>query len=534
MHSPVTTHPDRRARLAVAFQLLREGKFEEAVGAADALIAQYPDDAECQFLALEARLANGQPEIALGHAERACELAPDQLPLMLRRAEVLLALRRRTDFRSVAAEARGLAGNDPRALWAIGNAYLACDDANEARSMFEAALACGAESPGLHMSLAHVRLFTGDLEGAERSANAALAQAPGMGEALHLRSTLRRASPERNHVDELRGRLQGLREPRARAFASYALAKELEDLGREAEGFEALREGASLMAGVLNYSVQPELDAMVLLRETFSAKALAELPFGDDGEGAIFVVGMPRTGTTLVERMLSNHPRVRSAGELLDFKSLLTSAIADIQRQQVALSPAQAALLIDLPALGRGYMRGAREAARGSEVFVDKMPVNFLYCGLIAKALPKARIVHLVRDPMDSCYAVFKTLFQNAYFFSYDQTQLADYYSAYRDLMAHWRAVLPGRILDVQYEALVQDTEAEARRLLDFCGLEWIGAVLNPDENEQPTSTASAAQVRQPVHTRSIGRWRTVAEGLRPLLDRLQAHGLVGADGSPQ
>lgn len=534
MNSSVATHSDRRALLAAAFQLLREGKIGAAMDASGALIARYPDDAECQFLALEVRLANGQPEIALGHAERACELAPGQWPLTLRRAEVLLALRRRTDFRSVAAEARRLAGNDPRALWAIGNAYLACDDANEARTMFEAALASGAESPGLHMSLAHACLFTGDLDGAERSANAALAQAPAMGEALHLRSTLRRARPEHHHVDELRGRLQGLREPRARAAACYALAKELEDLGRESESIEALREGASLMASVLNYSVQPELDAMAVLRETFSEQALAELPVGDDGEGAIFVVGMPRTGTTLVERMLSNHPRVRSAGELLDFKALLTVAIADVQQQQAALSSAQAALLIDLPALGREYMRGAREAARGSEVFVDKMPVNFLYCGLIAKALPKARIVHLVRDPMDSCYAVFKTLFQNAYFFSYDQTHLADYYSAYRGLMAHWRSVLPGRILDVQYELLVEDTEAEARRLLEFCGLEWTGAVLNPDENEQPTSTASAVQVREPVHSRSVGRWRTVAEGLRPLLERLQSHAVVDAEGSPR
>jgi len=188
-------------------------------------------------------------------------------------------------------------------------------------------------------------------------------------------------------------------------------------------------------------------------------------------------------------------------------------------------------LHIDFAALGREYLRGAREAADGAEVFIDKMPVNFMYCGLIAKALPRAKIVHLVRDPMDSCYAVFKTLFQQAYFFSYEQQALADYYTAYRRLMRHWQSVLPGRILDLRYEDLVSDTASQARRLLEFCGLDWNDAVLAPNANARPSTTASAAQVREPVHARSVGRWRSFAAGLEPLRQRLQAHGLVDAEG---
>jgi Flp pilus assembly protein TadD len=531
MHDPAAPSDPRRAQLSQAFQALRQGLVEEAARLRDALLAAYPEDAEVRYLATEVCIAENQLEAALAHSERACELAPGQWPLLLKQARVLLGLRRRRDFRRVAGLAADAAGSDPQALWEVGRAHIGNDDPAAAQPLFERALACGGDAPGLHLNLANARFFGGDFDGAEASAEAALARAPRFGEAVYLRSTLRRATPERNHLADLQARLAQIEEPHARAATLYALAKEREDLGRHGEAFEALAEGAALKARALGYDVQPELDTLQALSECFSAEALATLADGDQGEGAIFIVGMPRTGTTLAERMLDRHPRVRSAGELMDFKQLLSDGAAEAHGRHPQLSRVQAALHIDFAALGREYLRGAREAADGAEVFIDKMPVNFMYCGLIAKALPRAKIVHLVRDPMDSCYAVFKTLFQQAYFFSYEQQALADYYTAYRRLMRHWQSVLPGRILDLRYEDLVSDTSNQARRLLDFCGLDWDEAVLAPDANARPSTTASAAQVREPVHARSVGRWRSVAEGLEPLRQRLQAHGLVDAEG---
>lgn len=534
MSSEALAPPARRRQIAEAFERLRANDLDTAVRLRDTLLAQAPDDAEVRFLAAEVCSVQGELEPALEHSQRAIAAAPGQWPLILKRARILLALRRRDDFRVAAAEAAHLAGSDPVALWEVGRAYIGCDDPEAARPLFERAISCGGDAAGMHLNLATTQFFAGDFDAAERSVEAVLARAPRLGEAVYLRSTLRRQTAQRNHLEDLRGRLRdGLGDGHARAAILYALAKELEDIGDYPASMAALREGAALKHALLGFDVAGEIAAIDAVRETYSAEAMAGLAAGTEGEGVIFIVGMPRSGTTLVERMLDRLPGVRSAGELMDFKQVLGDAARAAQGGDNSRPLVQASLSIDFDALGREYVRGAREAARGAPVFIDKMPVNFIYCGLIAKALPKARILHLVRDPMDAGYAVFKTLFNQAYFFSYDQTQLADYLACYRRLMAHWHTVLPGRILDVRYEALVTDTESEARRVLDFCGLEWRAEVLSPDTNARPSTTASAAQVRQPVHARSVGRWRELAAGLEPLRQRLQQHGLVDAEGRP-
>jgi hypothetical protein len=211
----------------------------------------------------------------------------------------------------------------------------------------------------------------------------------------------------------------------------------------------------------------------------------------------------------------------------------LAAAVRPLLIADSTKTPAQHSLGIDFAALGRSYLRTARAAVDGAPRFIDKMPINFMYCGLIAKALPGARIVHLVRDPMDTCYAVYKTLFQQAYHFSYDLEELAEYYLTYRALMRHWHQVCPGQILDVNYEALVADTEAQARRLLAWCDLPWRDEVLAPADNPAPSTTASAAQVREPVHARSVQKWRRYAAGLEPLRRRLEAAGVVDGQGNP-
>ena len=174
-----------------------------------------------------------------------------------------------------------------------------------------------------------------------------------------------------------------------------------------------------------------------------------------------------------------------------------------------------------------------RPLAGERKYFIDKLPFNFRYCGLIHQALPNAKIVHLTRDPLDTCYAVFKTLFINAYHYSYQLDELAQFYVEYRRTMDHWHAVLPGVICDVSYEELVADPPTQCRRLLEWCGLPWQDEVLDFHRSNAASTTASTAQVRRPIYRSSVKKWRNFAQQLQPVVRRLAAAGLVDEEGNP-
>jgi tetratricopeptide (TPR) repeat protein len=523
-----------RARITQGFELLRRGRADLARQLGRDLAVAHPGHPDVLFLLCEAHLEAGDTQAALQAIEAAVAAAPRVPALRLKQADILLVLRRRSEARSVAAALAAEPGTEARTHWLAGRVFARSDDPRGAIPHFEAALRSGLQHPALRYDLAAAQFYSGDFDAAESLLDAALAQAPQAGPAHYLRATLRRQTPERNHVESLRRVLaEGIADPAARAACHYALAKELEDLDDAEQSFAHLQQGASIWRSTLNHDAAGECAAIDRIAAVYSADAMRALSPGVPGAGPIFVVGMPRTGTTLVERMLGRHAAVRSAGELQDFGQLLGAAARRCLAAGAGSDAAEASLKLDFAALGRDYLAGARDAAGGSRHFIDKMPINFMYVGPILQALPEARIVHLVRDPMDTCYAVYKTLFHQAYPFSYDLRELADYYLAYRRLMRHWHAVLPGRILDVRYEDLVTDTEAQARRLLDGCGLDWHEDVIAPDANANPASTASAAQVRQPVYATSVNKWRQYAAGLEPLRARLQAGGIVDADGVP-
>lgn len=510
------------------FVLLQQGRLAEATRHCRTLVLAHPAQPQVMMLACEVRLANGDLAGAIEAADAALAGQPGNAAVMLKKAHVLVLLRERRDARRLAAEAAALAQDDGRSQWAAGKVFANCGDAAGACPYFEAALAAGMAHWALNFDLASAQFFAGRFDAAEQNLARVLAQVPGHGQALYLRSILRRQTEASNHVAELQARLQGrLATPADAAAGLYALAKEYEDLGQAGPGFKALADGAALKRRSLNYDAAAERAVIEGLRDLYTDEVMARPTPGHDGEGAIFIVGMPRTGTTLAERMLASQGEVGSAGELMDFGQLLAAAAQKAQAAQPHLSIAEASLAIDFAALGRDYLAAARQAAPDKRLFIDKMPINFMYCGIIRKALPKARIIHLVRDPMDTCYAVYKTLFNQAYPFSYDQAELADYFITYRRLMQHWHAVMPGAILDLRYEDLVTDTEAQARRMLDFCGLAWNPEVLDPSAHPGAIVSASAAQVREPVHAGSVGKWRRYEGGLKVLHDRLAAAGML-------
>lgn len=519
-----------RQHIRTAFELLYSGRVGDARRVSDALLAERADNAEVQFLASEVRLAEDDAEGALGFILAAVVAAPGQLPLLIKKAENLIMLRRRLEAKQVAEEAIAAAGNDGKAFWEIAKIYSKCDDPASALPLYERALAIVGRHPELLYDLAVARFHTGDSAGAEGNIESLLENAPKFGHALYLRATLRRQTDARNHVRDLEGRLAaGFPTDTARAACLFALAKELEDIGQDEASFAALAEGAALKRQAIRYDVAAECASIDGIRQAYTQDVMATKVAGDDQTGAIFIVGMPRTGTTLVERMLGRHGEVGAAGELLDFGQALAAAARKVVQANPDKTLVDASLMIDFAALGRDYMTGARQAAPNCHLFIDKMPINFIYCGLIKKALPNARIIHLVRDPMDSCYAAYKTLFSQAYYFSYNFDELATYYTCYHRMMQHWHEVMPGAILDVRYEDIVADTERQARRILDWCGLNWQDVVLEPAANDKPSTTASAAQVREPIYSSSVRKWHRHEVALAPLKARLVAAGIVDA-----
>ena len=379
-----------------------------------------------------------------------------------------------------------------------------------------------------HFNRAAVLRYLGDSAGAEAAFDAAIALNPDEFEAYNGRAHVRTQTRERNHVDELRRVIARTGAPAGLVQLHFALAKELEDLGDYDASFASLQQGGATKRRHMQYRVETDLEIIAAIRATFDRRLFGGGHAGCDSPDPIFILGMPRTGTTLVERILGSHSAVFSAGELNNFSLELIPLVQRTAgaRRLSRLEFVAAAATVDFRALGDAYISATRPLRDARARFIDKLPFNFLYAGLIHLALPKAKIINLQRHPMDTCYAVYKQLFRDAYPFSYDLRELGQYYAAYHQLMQHWHAVMPGVIHTIRYEALVADVEGEARRLLAFCELPWEDACLRFHESQQPSTTASALQVREPVYTRSVGKWRHFARQLEPLRQRLESAGI--------
>lgn len=416
---------------------------------------------------------------------------------------------------------------DAAALFGIAELHVHCESHADAYRCCQRAVALGAaDAPGLY-ALAAAALSQGQLDEAEALFTRVIELDPSDADAQVNRSSLRTWSASRNHVDELQALQRRLpHDHPAQAAAGYALAKELEDLGDHALSFSSLRLGADARRARLSYCVEHDVQLMAWLQHSFDAACLARpvqhaTPAAE--ESSVFVLGLPRSGTSLVDRILGAHSQVTSLGEIntLAFSMLRGTGSLGDKRSLV-----RRAASLDFAALGARYRSGARSYGSTAPRLVDKTPANFLYLGLIHLALPAARVLHLRRHPLDSCYAMYKTLFRMGYPFSYSLDDLGHYYLAYHRLMQHWRAHLTAGFIDVDYEALVNHQEVQTRRLLSYCRLPWEPACLHFHDSAAPSATASAAQVRRPLYRSSVARWQCYEKQLEPLADFLQRNGV--------
>lgn len=507
--------PETQARAALA-----GGDLQAAAAAAGDLVRTQPGSPTGFFLLGMVAAETGQVAKAVPLLEAAAERGPEAEHLA-QLARLLILLRRDGEAAEIAVRAMALEPDDPLTLDTIGCVLVRLGRHEEAMLPFAAAVSGEPENLEYRYNLAAASGFTGRVGDARMHYEAILAQDPGNARAHYALAILSRQTAGANHVPRLKSALAAADSPADALRIRYALAKELEDLG-EAEAFGHLAAANAEHKRSLSYDFARDAAIFDAIEVLFAGAAdtLAEGD-GNPDPAPIFVVGMPRTGTTLVDRILSSHRDVGSAGELqampLAVKQLAgTSSHVVIDPATIAASAA-----IDPAALGATYLaRAAHHRPAGTPRFTDKLPANFLYVGHIARALPNARIVCLRRNPMDTVWSNYKNLFasQSAYYaYSYDLMDTARYYARFDRLMALWERLFPGRVLQLSYEGLVADQEGQTRRLLAHCQLGWDDACLSFHENSAAVATPSAAQVRRPLNADGVGKWRLHQDALEPV-----------------
>ena len=539
--SATAVEPSERAKqtFVQARKHLMQGELASAREWANATIEEAPDFISGRRLLADILIQQGEFDGAQQQLTLALERIPESRE---RRMPVLLHLATACVQAGDLAQALGVLNTDEFAkldgvstalLNQLGYLHTLCESHACALAAYEAICAREPDNPLVLFNCAAANRAMGNLQRAEQLYDQVIARNPQDWEAYKNRSDLRRQKPGNNHVAGLTALLgQDDMPAAANVQLNFALAKELEDLGEHASSFAALARGCSARRALIDYDITRDSAVMVEIARRFDAHFFTghAVP-ADQGREIIFILGMPRTGSTLLDRILCASPEVVSAGEPDTFARLLLSEAgktSDAGNGNIILQAAEA---VDISRVGERYVEQlrARAVLLGGQKIIDKNPMNFLYLGWLARALPAAKFIHLCRDPMDTCYAVLKTLFKSAYPFSYDQRELGQYYAAYRRLMRHWQSVLPGRIIDVHYESLVEDLGTEGRRVYQQCGLHWYDEFAGTyHTNTQGTATASAAQVRQPVYRTSLGKWKNYRDELVPLAEILQQEKIIG------
>lgn len=487
----------------------------------ESLLALQPRHAGAHAMLASVLLAGGGVRASAAHLRAAADALPADPRFILRVAqasasvgETVAALR---CLRHPALANATNAGH----LLALGHQYQGLGLNPQALACMDRALAAGTDGADFRYFRALQLQFNGRIDEAEAEMEHCLRMGPTFGRASLSLARIRTQTAQSNHVDFIRRRLREV-PPGSEDHAAFefALYKELEDLGDSDAAWEALDRGNAIMRQRNARDADAERGLFdALIARIGDANRAAQT--AHDGPTPIFIVGLPRSGTTLLERILGTHTEVASAGELADLPKQLRWT-AD-QRGHALLDDALLAAsdTLDYALLGQRYLIQAAWRAEDKPRFVDKLPANFMLVGHIRRALPQARVLHLVRGPMDVCFSNYRALFGDAYGYSYDFDSLARHHADYRRLMAHWHAAFPGFVLDVHYERLVADPEAVCREVLDFCGLPFEPACLDHTRNRASVSTLSSAQVREPVHARNLDAWRRYERQLRPFQELL-------------
>ncbi|SCK24685.1 tetratricopeptide repeat-containing sulfotransferase family protein [Vogesella sp. LIG4] len=503
----------------LAFLLTAQGQYDQAAAEARLAIELNPRLIEAYLNLADVEISRHRHGAALQALDALQAFAPQHPAGLVARAKALRQLEYTNEALGFAQQAVALTPRSAEAHHALAQVLQALGETDEALEQFEQAAALpGTVAEEALIGRATLLLESGQKVEAMAAFDRALAAFPGSVRVLTSRvdaKTFKTGDPDVAAIEALLA--EGERRPLPdRMSAHFALGKAYLDMGDATRAFAHLDTANHQKRSTFSYDSAATGSWMQRIASTFTQEWPARLQgAGAPSELPVFIIGMPRSGTSLVEQILSSHSQVFGAGELSALRLAIESQ-GTFPELLHGLTPARA------QQLGRAYLDRIEPLAHGHLRLIDKMPGNFLYAGLIPLLLPGARIIHCRRDPVDTCLSCYTKQFGGEQQFTYDQTELGEFYRYYQRLMAHWAQVLPaGRYIEVDYESVVDDLEGEARRLLAFLDLPWEDACLQFHTNRRVVRTASVNQVRQPIYKTSKGRWQAYAEHLRPLLDAL-------------
>jgi tetratricopeptide (TPR) repeat protein len=449
--------------------------------------AQEPNNPYYQLSLGEACLKVGDYPPAIRHLQRACELKPDLM----------------------------------EALCRLGEAYAKFDKADMALPVYEKAIAINPDDPAVRTDLANALVILGRMDEARARLNENIARRVNVPASYNTLVGIRKFSTEppelKSILDELGNTTVPVEEPYELHLAA---GKVLNDLGRYDEAMDHFLKAATAKGYSFDiHSYRRQVDSLI---ELFTPEFLASRAgYGDTSEAPVFVLGMPRSGTTLTEQICSSHPDVHGAGELTKLPRMALVNGLKAQPERAFGQPVKVMTGQQSKVLAEEYLSNLRLYAPGASRIVDKMPHNFELIGFIAILFPNARIIHCTRDAIDNCFSCFISDLNKAHQYTSDLAGLGLYYREYDRLMHHWKALLPGRIFENRYEDLVSDQEGQSRRLIDHLGLAWDDACLRFFDKAGSVRTLSRWQVRQPIYSSSVKRWKNYEGRLRPLIDAL-------------
>jgi tetratricopeptide (TPR) repeat protein len=505
--------------------LLEEDRTPEAIAALNKALQINPNYTEAICNMGGVHLVLEENDAAFACYQRALALRPIYVEAQMGLAKTYQALENLPDAETSALRAVQFDPNNAKAHALLGGIYAELAQPVQAKAKYDQALALDPECDDALLGLGHLCMENGQMERAEELFLRSLAFKPdNLAARIHLAQVKKVKAGDKNFAAllEEEKKSAGFSENKAMSL-HFALGKCYDDSGDYEHAFPHFLAGCKLKRAKLSYDPDSAARQFTGVMEIFDQAFIDRLRGGGDPSRVpIFVLGMPRSGTTLTEQIIASHPEVYGAGELQD---LLRIAHRNITGTTDAIVFPDNLRSLDQPTLaawGAEYVAGLQQRAQDARRITDKMPANFFAVGLIHLMLPNARIIHVNRNPVDTCLSCFTRLFNRKQEHTYDLAELGQYYVHYARLMEHWRKVLPAAaFLDVNYEDIVADQESQARRLIEYCGLEWNAACLDFHNTKRSIRTASLTQVRQPIYTTSVERWRHYEKFLGPLLDAL-------------
>jgi len=517
--------PTRHPELLTAAEYLRTGKLALAEPLVREVLKKYPTDVSAMRLLADIGIKVNRYEDAKNLLERALELAPDY---RLARQNYAVVLLRRQELIAALEQINMLLKGDPnnaRYLILKGSILVRMGDHPAAITIFENVLVDHPGQAPAQLSYGHALKTVGRLEESIAAYKRAIEISPTIGEAYWSLANLKTFRFSDSDIEAMRAAITSEGgDADDQSHLAFALAKALEDRKQYDESFTFYQRGNAIRR--LEHRYDPKKNMYNTVRQVHTCTAdffAARQGQGCPARDPIFIVGLPRAGSTLLEQILASHSLVEGTAELPDIIAL-SRKLGGRKRDNPATKYPE--ILTDLSPqklheLGEGYLASTRVQREDSPFFIDKMPNNFLHIGLIHLILPNAKIIDARRHPMAGCFSAYKQLFAQGQTYTYDLTDVGHYYRNYVKVMDHWDEVLPGRVLRVQYEDMVADSETQIRRLLEYCELSFEDQCLRFYETDRAIRTPSAEQVRQPIYTGGLEQWRNFESHLTPLKDAL-------------